>query len=180
MVNQFGLKFKILILLNMKLELTFYKQLKALFTSIIMFLAIIFIAYYVGFNDKNTYKIIIPLIVILILPTLYLHINYYNKCKNYVYILNEDEIKVIKNNREVDYRKENFKEIKIYMSGTRMAGLALRNFPFENYYYTKIVMHDKHEIIIPCLFSNNIDRILVSLYNEIPVIKIKSFYPNIV
>lgn len=164
----------------MKLELTFYKHLKASFILIIIFLAIIFIAYYVGFNDVNSYKIIIPLIVICILPTLCVHFNHYNVSKNHAYELNKDEIKVIKDNIKVVFRKEDFKEIKIYMSGTRMAGSALRNFPFESYYYTKIVMHDKHEIIISCLFSNNIDTILTSLYNEIPVIKIKSFYPLIV
>ena len=167
-------------MLNIKLELTFYKHLKASFILIIIFLAIIFIAYYVGFNNVKSYKIIIPLFVICILPTLYVHLNYYNIGKNHVYELNKDEIKVIKDNIKVVFRKEDFKEIIIYMSGTRMAGLALRNFPFENYYYTKIVMHDKQEIIISSLFSNNIDTILTSLYNEIPVIKTKSFYPLIV
>lgn len=165
--------------LDMKLEFTLYKHLKALFILIIIFLAIIFVAYYLGLNNVNSYKVIIPVIFIMIFPTLYVHLNYYNEGKNHVYELSKDEIRVVKDNRVVIFRKDDFKEIKIYMSGTRLAGLALRNFPFENYYYAKIVMCDKQEIIISCLFSNNIDEILFSLYGDIPITKIKNFYPLI-
>lgn len=163
----------------MKLEFTLYKHLKASFILIIVFLAIIFVAYYLGLNDVNTYKIIVPIIIIIILPTLYVHLNYYYEGKNHVYELSKNEIRVIEDGRVVVFRKEDFKEIKIYMSGTRLAGLALRNFPFESYYYAKIVMYDKQEIKISCLFSNNIDEILFSLYGDIPIIKIKDFYPLI-
>ena len=69
--------------------------------------------------------------------------------------------------------------VKLYMSGTRLAGMSLRNFPFENYYYAKIVIEDNTEIIINCLFSQKIDKILQSYYSEVPTFKIKDFYPII-
>ena len=65
------------------------------------------------------------------------------------------------------------------MSGTRLAGLAIRNLPFEDYYYAKIIMNDNSEIIITSLFSHKIDEILSSFYKKTQLIKIKDFYPII-
>ncbi|AYN03974.1 hypothetical protein [Flavobacterium sp. 140616W15] len=163
----------------MKLELTFLKHVKASLLLIMIFLVIIFIIYYIGLNAKNSLYIILPMFILLILPTLYVHLNYYNEGKGFVYELNKDEIKVINDNGVIIFHKENFKKIEIYMSGTRLAGLVIRNFPFEDYYYAKIIMNDGKEIIISCLFSKKIDKILPSLYGEIPLVKIKDFYPII-
>lgn len=163
----------------MKLELTFFKQLKALLFLIIIFFAISLMAFYIGFNTKNGFYVIIALYAILILPTLYVHLNYYNAGKGSMYDLNKDEIRVVKNGDEIVFYKENFKMIEFYMSGTKLAGLVIRNFPFENYYYAKIIMNDNTEIIISCLFSDAIDKILPSFYTDIPVVKIKDFYPLI-
>ena len=165
--------------MDMKLELTFFKHVKASLFLIIIFLGISFIVYYVGFNAKFFFYIMIPLFVILILPTLYVHLNYYNEGKHCIYELNKDGIKVIKDDSVTVFYKENFKAIEVYMSGTRLAGLTIRNFPFEDYYYAKIIMNDNNKIIISCLFSNKIDTILPSFYSDIPIVKIKDFYPLI-
>lgn len=165
--------------MDMKLELTFLKQIKASIFLIIIFLVISFIAYYIGLNTKNSFYIVIALYVILIVPTLYVHLNYYNEGKGCVYELNKDEIKVIKGGDILVFYKEDIKTIELHMSGTRLSGLVIRNFPFENYYYAKIIMNDNTKIIISCLFSDEIDKILPSFYSEIPIIKIKDFYPLI-
>lgn len=163
----------------MKLELTFFKHVKASLHLIIILIPISLIVYYIGLNVKNSLYVIIPLFFTLMLPTLYLHLNYYNESKGYIYELNKDEIKVIEKGSEIIFHKEDFKVIEFYMSGAKLAGLVMRNFPFESYYYAKIIMNDKKEIIIPFLFSNEIDKILTSFYNDVPVIKVKDFYPLI-
>lgn len=163
----------------MKLELTFFKQLKALLVLIIIFFVISFISFYIGFNTRNGFYVIVLLYVILIVPTLYVHINYYNAGKNCIFDLNKDEIRVVKNGDEMVFYKEDFKVIEFYMSGTKLAGLVIRNFPFENYYYAKIIMNDNSKIEISCLFSDEIDKILPSFYPDIPLVKIKDFYPLI-
>ena len=109
---------------------------------------------------------------------LLLHLNYYNNCKECVFELNKNEIKVLKNGETFVFCQENFKSIEFYMSGTRLAGLAIRNLLFEDY-YAKIIMNDNNEIIITSLFSHKIDEILSSFYEKTQLIKTKDFYPII-
>ena len=161
----------------MKLRMTFFGHIRASLFIIIMFLGLIFLTYYIHSNTGKSFLIFAALFLILIFPTLYLHLNYYNAGKNYEYDLNENSITVIKDNAKMVFYKQNFKTIEFHMSGTRMAGVGVRNFPFENYYYAKIVMNNDDEIIISCLFSKKIDQILTSLYNDVPIINVKEFYP---
>jgi hypothetical protein len=164
----------------MKLELTLFKHLKAAFYLIIYFIIGCFLVFYfINSDAPNGLYIVIPAFMILILPTFYLHLNYYNKCKECVFELNKNEIKVLKKGETLVFYQENFKSIEFYMSGTRLAGLAIRNLPFEDYYYAKIIMNDNSEIIITSLFSHKIDEILSSFYKKTQLIKIKDFYPII-
>jgi len=163
----------------MKLQLTFLKHIKALSILLIIVIISSSILFYLRLNIRSIIYVFIPFTIVLILPTIYIHLNYYNIGKGHIYELKEDGITVTENEKFVTYSKENFKTLEFYMSGTRFAGLALRNFPFEDYYYAKIIMNNEQEIIISCLFSKNIDQILTSFYKEVPVIKIKDFYPTI-
>lgn len=79
----------------MKLELTLFKHLKAAFYLIIYFIIGCFLVFYfINSDAPNGLYIVIPAFMILILPTFYLHLNYYNKCKECVFELNKNEIKV--------------------------------------------------------------------------------------
>ena len=78
-----------------------------------MFLTILFIAYYAEFNTKSFLYFVIPLFVILILPTLYIHLNYYNIGKDFIFELDKEKIKVIKEGYETIFYKENFKVIEL-------------------------------------------------------------------
>jgi hypothetical protein len=163
----------------MKLQLTFLKHIKALSILLIILIVSSSILLYLGLNIRSIIYILIPFTIVLILPTIYIHLNYYTIGRRHIYELKEDGIIVTENEKSVIYSRENFKTLDFYMSGTRFAGLALRNFPFEDYYYAKIIMNNEQEIIISCLFSKKIDKILTSLYKEVPVNKIKDFYPTI-
>lgn len=163
----------------MKLQLTFLKHIKALSILLIILLISSLILFYLRLNIRSILYIYISFTIVLILPTIYIHLNYYSFGKGHIYELKEDGITVTDNGNFFVFSKENFTTIEFYMSGTKFAGLSLRNFPFEDYYYAKIIMNNKQEIIISCLFSKKIDKILTSLYNEVPVIKIKDFYPTI-
>ncbi|MHC0443019.1 hypothetical protein [Flavobacterium sp. 3-210] len=163
----------------MKLELTFFKHVKALSTLLIIVILINFVMIYFKLDIKSITYINIPILIVFVLPTIYIHQNYYNEGKGCVYELNEEHISFTSNDQLVIYNKGDFKTINFYMSGTKCAGLALRNFPFEDYFYAKIIMNNDQEVIISCLFSKNIDKILTSLYKDVPTTKIKDFYPII-
>ncbi len=164
----------------MKLSITFFNQVKTSLLLIITSITSLAMFTFLEINTKKSLLIIeIPFFVIFILPSVYMHLNYYFQGNDIEYELDNQRIKIIKDKVEIIYTKDAFKEIKLYMSGTRLAGMSLRNFPFENYYYAKIVIEDNTEIIITCLFSQKIDKILESYYSEVPTLKIKDFYPII-
>jgi hypothetical protein len=163
----------------MELKITFFKHLKALSILLIILFISSSIILYLGLNIKSVAFIFISFFIILVLPTVYIHLNYFNEGKGYTYEINENEISVSKDGHHLIFNKENFKIIEYYMSGTKLSGQAIRNFPFEGYFYAKIIMNDGNEVVLSCLFSMEIDKILTSYYKDIPITKIKDFYPLI-
>lgn len=163
----------------MKLKQKISTQISLLATQIIIAGVILYIFYASNFDSNIFIYVIIPLFIVLVLPTAYIHYNYYKYGRNYSYELNERGIVQSKNSKSVTFDRGNFKEIKLYMSGTRLIGSAIKNFPFEDYYYAKITTMEGEEILITCLFSKKIDELLVSHYSEVPLTKKKYFYPLI-
>lgn len=163
----------------MKLSQKISTQISLLATQIIIVVIILYIFYAANFDGKIFVYVIIPMFIVLVLPTAYIHYDYYNHGRNYNYDINDKGIIQFKKDKSVKYDRANFKEIKLYMSGTRLIGSVVKNFPFEDYYYAKIITFEGEEIIISCLFSKKIDKLLLSLYSEVPLTKMKCFYPLI-
>ena len=163
----------------MKLKQKISTQVSLLATQIIIVGIIFFIFYAANFDNKIFAYVIIPMLIVLVLPTAYIHYDYYSHGRNYSYEINDRGIIQFKKDKVVAFDRANFKEIKLYMSGTRLIGSAVKNFPFEDYYYAKITTIEGEEILISCLFSKKIDELLASLYSEVPVTKNKYFYPLI-
>ncbi|OYX27694.1 MAG: hypothetical protein B7Z06_03725 [Flavobacteriales bacterium 32-35-8] len=63
------------------------------------------------------------------------------------------------------------------MNGSKDSGF--RNFSFESYYYCKLELIDNDNIVITCLHSNKIDKILTDNFKEVEIIKVKTFFPII-
>jgi hypothetical protein len=164
---------------NMKLNQKISTQVSLLATQIIIVVIILYIIYAANFDSSVFIYVIIPMFIVLVLPTAYIHYDYYIHGRNYSYEINDRGIIQFKNDKFVTFDRANFKEIKLYMSGTRLIGSGVKNFPFEDYYYAKITTIEGDEILISCLFSKKIDELLVSLYSEVPVTKNKYFYPLI-
>ena len=163
----------------MKLKQKISTQVSLLATQIIIVAIILYIFYAANFDINIFLYVIIPMFIVLVLPTAYIHYDYYNHGRNYSYEINDRGIIQFKNDKFVTFDRANFKEIKLYMSGTRLIGSAVKNFPFEDYYYAKIITVKGEELLISCLFHKKIDDLLESLYREVPLTKEKRFYPSI-
>jgi hypothetical protein len=163
----------------MKLKQKLSTQLSYLATQIIIVVIILYIFYAADFDSHIFLCVIIPMFIILVLPTAYIHYNYLEHGNNYSYEINENGIIQYKGDNIIIFDRANFIEIKLFMSGTRLVGSALKKFPFEDYFYAKITTTKGEEILISCLFNKKIDELLISLYSEVPLLKIKNYYPVI-
>ena len=135
--------------------------------------------YAANFDSNVLIYVIVPMFIALVLPTAYIHYEYYTHGRHYSYEIDYRGIIQFKNIEIVTFDRANFKEIKLYMSGTRLIGSAIKNFPFEDYYYAKIITVKGKELLITCLFYKKLDGLLESLYEEVPLTKEKRFYPSI-
>ena len=65
------------------------------------------------------------------------------------------------------------------MTPNKLKDSAVRSLPFENYYYIKLQLINGKDLIITCLHSRKIDKIVEDHFKEIEIVKIKRFFPSI-
>ncbi|GEL10646.1 hypothetical protein FGL01_13850 [Flavobacterium glycines] len=111
------------------------------------------------------------------LPVFILHINYYIKSSHSSFIIDQNKLIYISNNKEKIIEANQIIKISIFMNGLKDSGF--RNFAFESYYYSQLELINNENIIITCLHSNKIDKILADNFKEVEIVKVKTFFPII-
>lgn len=133
------------------LRITPMKQIKALsyFFFHIALYTIIFI--FLKF-DTDFFLIFLPMAVLLILPTLFLHFEYIYRNNNEEFELCGDKIIRRKGFNESIYTKEDIKRIEIYMSPNYFNKETYFT-AFANYHFAKVLLESGEEIYITSLLD---------------------------
>lgn len=133
------------------LRITPMKQMKALsyFFLHIALYTIIFI--FLKF-DTDFFLIFLPMAVLLILPTLFLHFEYIYRNNNEEFELCGDKIIRRKGFNESIYTKEDIKRIEIYMSPNYFNKETYFT-AFANYHFAKVMLESGEEIYITSLLD---------------------------
>ena len=165
----------------MKLELTKYTHFKRLW--LLSFYFILFLGFlYFSYDVRYMTIICLVMLSFFTIPIIYIHSNYYRYVKNQIVFLEDDVIKIqlIDNSSEEVIPLENIKNVRLHISGPRMAKLGIRSFIFEDYFYFEIKTIDDKRIIINSLYNNNLDDIFKKKYPSIKIKTITAYYPLII
>lgn len=111
------------------------------------------------------------------LPVFIIHINYCIKSFRNSFIIDPNRLIYMSNGKEKIIESNQIVKISIVMNGSKDSGF--RNFAFESYYYCKLDLMDNN-IIITCLHSYRIDKILRDNFREVEIVKVKTFFPIII
>lgn len=165
----------------MKIKITFWNQIKALFDLI--FISCLYFGFWFynleNFNLKFFICIGLPFILIFVVPVLIIHLNYYLITTHIGYEINEEGLIVFENNKIIKYNIKDINRVIIFMTPNKLKYSAVRSLPFENYYYIKLQLINGKDLIITCLHSRKIDKIVEDHFKEIEIVKIKRFFPSI-
>ena len=165
----------------MKLKVNFFNQIKAL--SVLIILTCLYTVFIFFCKQSIDFELLViwslTFATIFVVPVIIIHLNYYMTSLNVDYVINENNLIVIKGNKKFTYTNTDLTEIVFYMTANKSKDSGLSNFPFEDYYYCKIKFINKEETIITCLHSNKIDKLLADNFKEIKIVKVKTFYPFI-
>lgn len=164
----------------MKLELNPYIHLKRLWFLSFYYILILSLLYFSSDVKYMTFFCLLALAIFTI-PTIYIHINYYDYVKNQVVFLEDTLIKIqsIDSGSVSIISIENIKKVNLHMSGTRMVKLVNQNFMFEEYFYFEIISADNKRFIINSLYHNGIDDIFKKKYPSLKIETINAYYPLI-
>ncbi|OYX80340.1 MAG: hypothetical protein B7Y83_18565 [Flavobacteriales bacterium 32-34-25] len=152
------------------------KMLKNLIYALLVCLILMIIMY----NELTIFIVkylLVYFFIMYFLPVFIIHINYYIKSSCNSFIINPNRLIYLSNGKEKIIESNQIIKISIFMNGSKDSGF--RNFAFESYYFCKLELIDNEEIIITCLHSNQIDKILTDNFQEIEIMKIKTFFPII-
>jgi len=164
----------------MKLEFNQYTHLKRLWFLSFYYILILSLLYFSSNVKYMTFFCLLALAIFTI-PTIYIHINYYDYVKNQVVFLEDTLIKIqsIDSGTVSILSIENIKTVNLHMSGTKIAKMASQNFMFENYFYFEIISTDNKRFIINSLYNDDIDDVFRKKYPSIKIETINAYYPLI-
>ena len=146
----------------MVLKMTLRNNLKVLSSAFYILLTtalvLLLIAYFKGFEIVfGTLYIVLSILGVILLPCIYLHIEYFIVNAGEVFKILPDSLTIYKNGKETIIAKENIELIITYPS---MKGSNQRKPPWDDYNYARIITKDGKEFIITCLFSPHISGTL--------------------
>lgn len=163
------------------LSITLLNQLRILSGLIIVSLLYLPFAYYVykNYGQDNAVFVLLFYLIIFCIPVIYLHYTYYFASKGFSYKIERGQLVQMKKSVETYYKINDIKKIDLFMNGNRLRNEAFRRFPFQDYYYAIIELKEGEKIIITCLHSYKLDKILTENFSETELNKHSFFYPII-
>lgn len=160
----------------MTLKITLFNHLAALLSSFILMIFIFVVSYYYDFQEGIVLVLMIALMIDL-LPSLYLHAQYFKQNQGFTYKLSKDGIVEYYQATQKIYKKTDIKNIVVIMTPNVYRRSNLHIFSIESYNFAKVVMVDGTEIILTCLLNPNIEEVIKIL--EIPYSRKKRFFCKI-
>lgn len=161
--------------------MTFWNQIQSLF-DLILISCLYFVFWIFNIEVLNLAfftSLALPFIIIFALPVIIIHLNYYLVSARVIYEIKEESFEVNQNNINREYSITDVNKIFIFMTPNRLKDSAVRSFPFENYYYIELQMIDGGKLLMTCLHSRKIDKIIEDNFRDIEIIKVKSIFPLI-
>ena len=102
------------------------------------------------------------------MPVIYIHINYYYTNKGKEYELKPEAIVITNasdNTRKI-FLKSDIEKVSIHLSPKKNKNSDLSFLTFEDYYYIKIIMKDKDELLLTSLLDDNLKNICEKYFNK--------------
>ncbi len=96
-------------------------------------------------------------------PGLYLHIEYWLRNKNEVYILEEKGLRIIKNGESEEFPINEIHKIVVYMSPNMYKQWPFYFFSMEQYHYSRVFLKNGSYLYITCLLAPNVYQTLSNL-----------------
>ena len=131
-----------------------------------------------GDFQQGIFLFVIFATIILIVPTLLIHLNHNKYCENRTIVLLQSMIKIEGKHQITTIPINEIITITIYMSGARYSNLGTQSFPFESYFFCRIDTKLGDSYFLPSLFSDKIDKLLQERYN-LDFIRERKYYPFI-
>lgn len=123
-----------------------------------MFLALLWLH-----PNKDLTVIFIIIWIIYSLPAFYLHIEYYYYNRGEKYRIVGDKLTQYKNGKERCIGSNDIELITVYLAPNLYLNSSLRYLPIESYYYAKVKLKNKSEIILTCLLTPKLEKVLNQL-----------------
>lgn len=145
-------------------QITLKQQLLLLSQSIILWLCIVagcFFILKINLSDKAFIYIAIFIFIIDTLPTIILHVQYWVKNHNVIFILNTEkkDLSYERSKKKLTYSYLDIRSLIYFRNLGKGSGWN----SFAQYRYYKIIVKDNTEIIITCLMINDIENTIPML-----------------
>lgn len=168
------------ITLKMEYKITFrnhFKSLEFLIFGSLMFTGLVYILYKNEGYSKDLVNFFSIYYLIFLIPTLFIHIEYYLKNKNDVLIIDSSERTIIINKQKPILFSEIDNIIYIMPPVWHRKGF-IRLLPFEDYHYAKIKMKNGKQFIFTCLMAYRVEDALKQI-SGVPTEKRKFLFASI-
>lgn len=159
------------------LKITGKGQIKALSYFIFNIMMYFGIIIYFKINSIFFITVILgPVLVLLLFPAIFLHIEYYKRNKGEVYKLCGNKIIRCKGEIEVIYNKEDISKITVFVSPNYFRN-GIYFTAFENYHFARIVLNTGENVYLTSLLApGGIDKALSIYLKDIPYRKEKRLF----
>ena len=163
-----------ILFINMKITLK--KQLQALSNLFTLLVLLVACLLYIGI-DPLMIKIYLAAALIFTLPTLALHISYFNRNKNMIVMIDKDKITIELDGTTAIYYNTEIEKIIISKSAAMDKG-GIPMTPFESYFYAKVIVKNKPPIYLTNLLDWHIDDKVKEIEN-VQIIRHKALISTI-
>lgn len=161
----------------MKYKITFRNNIKALEFLIygsLLFAGLVYVLYKNEGYSTDLVQFFSVYYFILLVPTLFLHIEYYIKNKNDVLIIDASQ-KTITINEQNPISFSEIESITYVMPPVWHRKGTIRFLPFEDYHYAKIIIKGGGEFIFTCLMAYRVEDALKQI-SGVKVLKRKLLF----
>lgn len=165
----------------MEYKINFKNQFKSLEFLIFGTLLFFSVGWYfydkIGFDlDINTIQYFLTYYLILLIATLFLHIEYYLINKNDIVVIDKTKETISFNNRE-SITFNNMERIILVMSPVLYRNGTIRFFPTDDYHYAIIKMKDGKHFIFTCLMAYKVEEAMKNI-KGVSIEKYRRFIPS--
>jgi hypothetical protein len=139
-----------------------------------MFLGLVYVLYKNEGYSKELVSFFSVYYLVLLIPTLFLHIEYYIINKSDIFKIDTNEMTITINNK-IPISFNEIESINYYMPPVWHRKSKIRILPFEDYHYAKIKMKNDEQFTFTCLMAYQVEEALKEI-SGILIIKRKLLF----